>query len=612
VWDRLPIKLTFKLTLAAALICGQRCVYASASEASNSSASGADNRYCGKGNKPQFGTMSDGPAALPSSCFYTGLDGTPSPGKAITATDSSSLRTALNSAACGDIISLKAGVVFSGSFILPAKKCDDAHWIQIRVSTPDAQLPAEGQRLTPCFAGVPSLPGRPPYDCPSGQADVLAHIVSSANNAAPFTYSQTIDHYRFGPGLEITRAAGTGIVHELLLPENDASANHIVFERVWGHGTPTDETTRFALFDGVDIAAVDSYFNDFRCTAVTGSCTDSQVFAGGLGSNRQGNWKIVNNFLEAAAQSILFGGGAATQVPTDIEIRRNDMFKPLSWMPLARMPGKGRPIVKNGFELKNAQRVLFEGNRIENVWGGFTQSGFAIVLTPKNPGGCSVCTVRDITIRNSLVTHSGAAMQIFNGLSDAGNAAQEGSHYSIHDLIFDDMNYPACYGCNGDMFQIGSHVSAPPGFWLHDIAIRHVTVATTRARAGWIISGPVGQPNLTFQDSIVDNGLNGHTNAGGGPTQCYFGREVMKGVLDACWSSYKFDHNVVMQTAAESWPANNWPVGNPTKVGFVSWNNGVGGDYQLTSTSKFKGQASDGKDPGADVDAVAAAIVGIQ
>ncbi len=601
--------------LAATLMGGWALVVMSS--AAVSAAPGADNRYCGKGNKPQFGATSDGPAALPSTCFYTGLDGTLSPGKTITVANSASLQTALNSAACGDIVSLKAGVVFSGSFTLPAKKCDDTHWIQIRVSTPDAQLPAEGQRLTPCFAGVPSLPGRPPYDCPVGQADVMAHIVSSGKGTAPFTYSQTIDHYRFGPGLEITRAARTGILHEMMQPEtdstgNDASANHIVLDRIWGHGTPTDETTRFALLDGKDVAAVDSYFNDFRCTAITGSCTDSQVFAGGLGGNPQGNWKIVNNFLEAAGQSILFGGGAATQVPADIEIRRNDMFKPLSWMPPAGVAGKGYPIGKNGFELKNAQRLLFEGNRIQNIWGGFTQSGFAIVLTPKNPGGCAVCTVRDITIRYSLVTHSGAAMQIFNGLSDAGNAAQEGSHYSIHDVIFDDLNYPACYGCNGDMFQIGSHVSAPAAFWLHDVSIRHVTLATNRARAGWMISGPVGQQNVTFQDNIVDNGLNGHTNAGGGAMQCYFGREIMKGVLGSCWSSYRFDHNIIMQAAAESWPANNWPVGNATKVGFVKWNDGAGGDYHLASTSKFKGKASDEKDPGADVDAVSAAISGAQ
>jgi len=37
----------------------------------------------------------------------------------------------------------------------------------------------------------------------------------------------------------------------------------------------------------------------------------------------------------------------------------------------------GNPfIVKNHFELKNAIRVLFEANVLENTWGGFPKRGF--------------------------------------------------------------------------------------------------------------------------------------------------------------------------------------------------------------------------------------------
>src|SRR5256886_7571172 len=44
-----------------------------------------------------------------------------------------------------------------------------------------------------------------------------------------------------------------------------------------------------------------------------------------------GPYKIVNNFLEAAGENILFGGGPGTVSPTDIEVRRNHMFRPMSW-----------------------------------------------------------------------------------------------------------------------------------------------------------------------------------------------------------------------------------------------------------------------------------------
>jgi len=41
-------------------------------------------------------------------------------------------QAALNSASCGDTISLQAGAAFTGTFTLPAKSCDDNHWIIIR------------------------------------------------------------------------------------------------------------------------------------------------------------------------------------------------------------------------------------------------------------------------------------------------------------------------------------------------------------------------------------------------------------------------------------------------------------------------------------------------
>jgi len=37
-----------------------------------------ENAYCGKGDVPQFGEK-DGPAELPKTCYYTGLEATPSP-----------------------------------------------------------------------------------------------------------------------------------------------------------------------------------------------------------------------------------------------------------------------------------------------------------------------------------------------------------------------------------------------------------------------------------------------------------------------------------------------------------------------------------------------------
>jgi len=39
------------------------------------------------------------------------------------------------------------------------------------------------------------------------------------------------------------------------------------------------------------------------------------TIAGGLGDNPMGPYQIVNNFLEAAGENIIFGGGPATMTP---------------------------------------------------------------------------------------------------------------------------------------------------------------------------------------------------------------------------------------------------------------------------------------------------------
>src|SRR5215470_12135631 len=370
---------------------------------------------------------SDGPAQLPSVFFNTAMANTPAPGATIVVAAGGNLQTALNNASCGDTIKLAVGATFKGQFILPSKPCDNAHWIVIRTSAPNSALPAEGSRMLPCYAGVASLPGRPSFKCPSLQ-NVLAKVVFQSVGMGPFQLANGANHYRL-LGLEITRTAGNGFVGGLVGASNGASANHIVLDRVWLHGTAQDDTQSAFNVNRMSYAAlVDSYTTDFHCTAGTGSCTDAHVVTGGTSSTPDSVHRISGNFLEASGENILYGGGSATTTPTDIEIRRNHFFKPMTWK--KGQPGfvggpSGNPfVVKNLLELKNAVRVLVEGNIFENNWGGFSQSGYAIVLTPKNQAGangtnlCSICAVTDVTIRYNTISHTGAGISLANVTSD--------------------------------------------------------------------------------------------------------------------------------------------------------------------------------------------------
>src|SRR5438094_222871 len=152
----------------------------------------------------------DGPAQLPRAYVRTSLADSPSRGRNSMAAAGSKLQQVINEAACGDTIRLQAGASFTGRFIFPPKKCDDSSWITIRTSAPDSALPPEGTRISPCYAGVSSLPARPTLNC-SSTKNVLAKIVYplAGGTSGPIGVAPGASHYRL-LGLEITRSMGTG------------------------------------------------------------------------------------------------------------------------------------------------------------------------------------------------------------------------------------------------------------------------------------------------------------------------------------------------------------------------------------------------------------------
>jgi hypothetical protein len=557
----------------------------------------------------------DGPAELPKEYVKSSLKESPAGGKAWMVSSGQSIAQALTKASCGDVIQLQAGATFTGTFVFPDKRCDDSHWIIVRTSAPDSSLPAEGTRLTPCYAGVSSLPGRPPLNCAS-TTNVLAKIeFDGKGGSGPIQFSPGANHYRL-IGLEITRAASPATVYNLV--QFNGPADHLVFDRVWIHGTAQDETVRgIMLGTSRYVAVVDSFFADFHCVAKTGSCTDSQAIGGGLGDNAMGPYKIVNNFLEGAGENILFGGGRATMTPQDIEIRHNHMFKPLTWMKgqAGYIGGtNGNPfIVKNLLELKNAQRVLIEGNIMENAWGGFSQVGFAILLTPKNQASgagnlCAICQVTDVTIRYNAISHVGAGMQIGNGMSGRGGAPLDGQRYSIHDITIDDID-GAKYGGPGEFAQVSVGAGAP---LLQNVTLNHVTAFP--ANRLFIIGDQVAtspMKNFVFTNSIVNAGAYPVWSTGGGPANCAVHNAPLP-TFESCFSNYTFAANAIIASPPTKWPPKNFFPASAGAVRFVNYNAGNGGDYHLQSSSPYKGLGTDGKDLGADVNALDAAIAGVR
>jgi hypothetical protein len=564
----------------------------------------------------------DGPAQLPLVYVQTAMTDTPAPGNTTLVAAGGDLQTALNNAQCGDTVELQAGATFTGLFTLPAKSCDSQHWIIIRTSAPDSSLPGETVRISPCYAGVSSLPGRPALNCTSTQ-NILARVLYYGTGDGPIQFANGANYYRL-IGLEITRPAGTGYVASLVSAQKGSTANNVIVDRSWVHGSSQDDTETGVALGGLTAAAViNSYLSDFHCTAIVGTCVDSHAISGGCGSFPGGPYAILNNFLEASGENILFGGGAAATTPTDIQISQNHFFKPLTWM--SGQPGYvggpgGHPfIVKNHLELKNAQRVLAEGNILEYSWGGFSQEGHSILLTPKDQydgllkaNVCPLCKVTDVTIRYSTISHVGGGIAMATSPSDGGGQASAGERYSVHDVVIDDIS-ASNYNGGGGFLEFGNGWTANV---INSVTVNHVTAFPDKHfLLLWNNKTNPTMWGFTFTNNIVNATLSPVENGNGNPSSCAVSDIPLKSLATCFKSSYIFTNNVIpslpSQYPASTWPASNFFPASDEAVQFVNYNNGNGGNYQLLPTSPYKNAGTDGKDPGADIDLVSAAVTGV-
>jgi hypothetical protein len=567
------------------------------------------------------GSGYDGPAQLPIATVQSAMANTPAPGSVIKVNAGGDLQAALNSAQCGSTIELQAGATFTGNFEFPAKNCDSSHWIIVRTSAPDSALPAEGQRLTPCYAGVASLPGRPPYPCSNPQ-NVLAKLIISGGSGPAVGFQSGANHYRL-LGLELTRPAGTKAAPTLVWVDQGGTAAYIVLDRSWLHGTAHDDTRDGFGLTGMNyVAIVDSYFSDFHCAV---ACTDSHALRGGAGDHQDGPYKIEDNFLEAAGEAIMFGGGKATKTPTDITIQFNHFFKPWHWMP-GNTPFVGGDsgnafVVKNHLELKNAVRVLIDSNLMENVWAGFTQKGFGILLTPKNQhtnegNVCSICAVTDVTIRYTRIIHASGGIEMGTGISSSkgvGAPALAGTRWSIHDVVVEDLSTK--YMGPGDVFQIANSWPKNP---LNTVTINHVTAFPDSTRTMMVVGSKVYDPSmygLAFTNNLMVTGRYPIWNTGDGDESCAY-HDVPITTIVNCFTTYTFANNGLITPPSSyppsAWPANNMFAQTVDDVGFTNFNNGNGGNYELLPNSPYKNIGTDGKDLGADIVGLNQALANVE
>jgi hypothetical protein len=476
-------------------------------------------------------------------------------------------QAALNAAQPGDVILLEPGTQFRGNFRLPRKPGSD--FIHIRPDLPDSALPPPGHRMTPALAG--SLPK---LVTPNG-----AQILSAEPGA---------HHYRF-IGIEFAVDPAVPVAHSMVF--FDGSASDIVFDRCYVHGHPRGNVQRGITFNGSRMAVVDSYVSEIHWQGV-----ETQAVGAWDGP---GPFKLVNNYLEAAGVNVMFGGAApATRdvTPSDIEVRRNYFFKPWSWK-VGHPSYAGIPwTVKNLFELKHAQRVLIEGNLFENSWF-HAQFGYAILMTVVNEQGGGLgtapwTTIRDVSFVNNHVRHAAGGFQISGQDHMFGSRVMQRILIANNLLEYIDIEYGYSAGKDPAALNMGFAISNGP----QDLVIDHNTMVPGGRGVRFGIRADFGVfPRFTFRNNILPMGWGGVSGDCCSTAAHVMATHAPDGIMT---------NNLFLGTrqAASSFPRGNFVDG---KAPFID---AASGNYRLAPNSRYKGAATDGKDIGVDVDALAGAL----
>ena len=444
-------------------------------------------------------------------------------GRAVHVKAGGDLQAALDAARPGDRITLDAGATYKGPFRLLRKTGEQ--WIVI---TSAGQLPPRGRRVS------------------AQDAARMPRLVSEGNTV--FEAMPGAHHYHL-VGLHISPADGTYVNTLVQLGDKERTADeqphHIVIERSYLHGDRARGSRRGVALNSRHSAVVDSYLADFKEAGA-----DSQAIAGWNGA---GPFRIENNYLEGAGENVMFGGADPTVpqlVPADIEVLRNHMAKPLRWKAGDTAFEGTQWSVKNLFELKNARRVLIEGNVFERVWTQ-AQNGFAILFTVRNQdGGAPWSVVEDVTFINNVVRHAGGGVNVLG--KDDNHPSQPTRRLEIRNNLFLDIGEP--WGA-GRLFQLLDGTS--------NVTIAHNTALQT----GTILFGGDHAPHaaFVFQNNIAphnEHGIIGSSTEPGNQTLArYFPRGVVRG-------------NVIIGGSAGKYPPGNTFPGSLDEAGVAHLRSG--------------------------------------
>ena len=442
------------------------------------------------------------------------------------------LQAALNAAQPGDELVLQAGARFVGSFRLPAKAAGPV--ITIRSS---ATLP--NRRITPQDASLLATLASP----------VVSAVLDGTGAA-----NWRLDGIRFE---SVSNGQGDVIVLQ--------DSTNIYLDRILIVGGAYGQK-RGVRGNGTQITLRRSYIaNIWR------SGQDSQAFCAWDGA---GPYTLVDNYLEAASENVMFGGAdskSPDRVPSDILIERNHFTKRLEW--------KGAGVaVKNLFELKSARRITIRGNVFEYNWTD-GQTGFAILMKAVNQDGTAPWSVlEDVLFEQNLVRNTENGFNLLG--YDYAHPSGRATRITVRNNV---LLTP------GVAFQLGGEIG--------ELAIDHntidqgATLVSLYKGTVWLAGAVAARPGtyaverLTYTNNLARHnvyGVKGQGTAVGTPS------------LTAYTVINVWTNNVLAGGAGQPYAPITW------LPSVVDYDRQFALDYRLIPQSPYCGAATDGRDVGVD------------
>ena len=245
-----------------------------------------------------------------------------------------------------------------------------------------------------------------------------------------------------------------------------------------------------------------------------------------------------------------------------------------------KQPSATTWLVKNIFELKNAQQVTVEGNVFENNWVA-GQPGYAILFTPRNQGGTAPwAVVQDAIFRYNIVRHTAGGVNILG--IDNIQPSQRTNHITIAQNLFDDVN-ATTWSANGSKpfaIQVGDGADT--------VTIDHNTIFATNPTIVGFYGAATSQ--FVYTNNMSAHNTYGINGSGASPGLGAITTYAPDGIITA---------NVLAGGSASKYPAGNcFPTVPSWLAGFKDY---AHGDFHMMASMCLP---TDGADLGPDIDKV--------